>query len=191
MELVFIRHGQGYHTLNLPESLQLMDSPLTDQGIKQAISLREIFPLSNKDIIVISPIRRTLQTAFIWSKGIECKKIVNPLVSPRMFPQKTKWSTLPCDKMMDSKLIEKEFPDFTLEGNWSTELWSEGINTISEEGFSILGEKFIEWCKQQNTETIYIVSHDGTITSYRQLLSGQRLSRKDFPKETGWIRIKI
>jgi broad specificity phosphatase PhoE len=191
MELVFIRHGQGYHTLNLPESLQLRDSPLTDQGIKQAISLREIFPLSNKDIIVISPIRRTLQTAFIWSKGMECKKIVNPLVSPRMFPQKTKWSTLPCDKMMDSKLIEKEFPDFTLEGNWSTELWSEGINTISEEGFSILGEKFIEWCKQQNTETIYIVSHDGTITSYRQLLSGQRLSRKDFPEETGWIKIKI
>ncbi|MFD2680847.1 histidine phosphatase family protein [Bacillus seohaeanensis] len=191
MELVFIRHGQGYHTLNLPESLQLRDSPLTDQGIKQAISLRETFPLTNKDIIVISPIRRTLQTAFIWSKGMECKKIVNPLVSPRMFPQKTKWSTLPCDKMMDSKLIEKEFPDFTLEGNWSTELWSEGINTISEEGFSILGEKFIEWCKQQNTETIYIVSHDGTITSYRQLLSGQRLSRKDFPEETGWIKIKI
>jgi broad specificity phosphatase PhoE len=191
MELIFIRHGQGYHTLNLPESLQLMDSPLTDQGVKQAISLREIFPLSNKDIIVISPIRRTLQTAFIWSKGIECKKIVNPLVSPRMFPQKTKWSTLPCDKIMDSKLIEKEFPDFTLEGNWSTELWSEGINTISEKDFSVLGKKFIEWCKQQNTEKIYIVSHDGTITSYRQFLSGQRLSRKDFPEETGWIRIEV
>jgi broad specificity phosphatase PhoE len=40
VELVFIRHGQGEHTLNLPDSLQIQDPPLTKEGVYQAQSLQ-------------------------------------------------------------------------------------------------------------------------------------------------------
>jgi broad specificity phosphatase PhoE len=72
MELVFIRHGQGEHTLDIPSSLQIEDPLLTNKGVEQAKLLRNQIPLTNKDIIIISPIRRMLETAFIWSENIDC-----------------------------------------------------------------------------------------------------------------------
>lgn len=189
MELIFIRHGQGQHTVDTPESLQIKDLLLTPKGKEQAKLLRNNFPLSDKDIVVVSPIRRTLQTASLWCKDISCVKLVNPLVSPRMFPQNPDYSTLPCDEIMEQHKIKNEFSSFVLKRNLSYDLWSKGINTISEDEFNVLGKRFVSWCKQQSKEKVYIVSHDGTITSYRQLLSGKKLSRYDFPKETGWVSL--
>jgi broad specificity phosphatase PhoE len=189
MEFIFIRHGQGEHTLDLPNSLQIADPALTKEGIKQARFLREQFPLSEKDILVISPIRRTLQTALYWSEDIKCTKIVSPLVSPRMFPQNPAWRILPCDMILDKEKIKIEFPNFQVKENLPSELWSDGINTMPENKFKTLAENFIEWCKKQSTKRIFIVSHDGTITSYRQIISGKNLTRDDFPKETGWFQI--
>lgn len=58
---------------------------------------------------------------------------------------------------------------------------------LPENEFIKLAEKFIIWCKKLQRERVYIVSHDGTITSYRQIISGKNLTREDFPKETGWF----
>ncbi|WP_099159591.1 histidine phosphatase family protein [Virgibacillus ndiopensis] len=190
MDLIFIRHGQGQHTLEPPNSLHIKDPSLTNEGIDQAKLLRKNIPLSDTDLVVISPIRRTLQTAFIWSEGIRCKKIVSPMVSPRMFPQKKEWKTLPCDVIMDRKEIKNEFPDFIIEKNSTNDLWIQGINSTSEDEFKTIGKRFIQWCKLQSKEKIYVVSHDGTITSYRQLLSNQTFTRKDFPKEAGWVNLR-
>ncbi|CAM3984219.1 histidine phosphatase family protein [Mesobacillus zeae] len=188
MELIFIRHGQGEHTLDLPASLQLMDPGLTKDGVSQAKSLQTQFTLAESDIVIVSPIRRTLQTAYIWSNDINCKKIVSPLVSPRMFPQNPKWKTLPCDRILNKKVIKGAYPTFTIDEGLPEELWSSGINTMPEQEFNVLAESFLEWCRSQSVERIYVVSHDGTITSYRQFISGKRLTRKDFPKETGWFK---
>lgn len=189
MELVFIRHGQGEHTLDIPSSLQINDPSLTPKGVKQAKLLRNNIPLTNKDIIFISPIRRTLQTAFIWSENIDCRKIVSPLVSPRMFPILPEKESLPCDKIIDLEIIKKDYPTFEIDMNIPLDLWTDGINIIPESKFKKIAEVFISYCKLLQKEKIYIVSHDGTITSYRQLISGQSLSRKDFPHETGWFQI--
>jgi broad specificity phosphatase PhoE len=161
---------------------------LTNDGVYQAKSLRTQFPLSESDIVVISPIRRTLQTACIWSKDIKCKKIVSPLVSPRMFPQNLEWKTLTCDRILYKKVIKEDYPTFTIDEGLPEELWSSGINTIPEQEFNVLAESFLEWCRSQSIERIYVVSHDGTITSYRQFIGGIKLTRKDFPKETGWFK---
>lgn len=190
MEIIFIRHGKGEHTLDLPASLQLTDPGLTIYGVSQAKSLRSQFTLTERDIVIISPIRRTLQTAYIWSEDINCRKIVSPIVSPRMFPQNPEWKTLPCDKILNKKVIKEEYPIFTIDEGLPKELWSSGINTMPEHEFNVLAESFLEWCKSQSIERIYVVSHDGTITSYRQFISGKKLTRKDFPKETGWFKIE-
>lgn len=189
MDLVFIRHGQGEHTLDMPKSLLIKDPSLTPKGEKQATLLRNQVPLTNDDIIFISPTRRTLRTAFIWSENIDCHKIVSPLVSPRLFPLLPDKSTLPCDKILDLEIIQKDFPTFEIDINVPLDLWSNGINVIPENKFIQIAEQFIINCKLLQKEKIYIVSHDGTITSYRQLISGHNLSRKDFPSETGWFQI--
>ena len=189
MDLLFIRHGQGEHTLDIPKSLQIKDPALTPKGQKQAKLLRNQFPLTSEDII--SPIRRTLQTAYIWSENIDCRKIVSPLVSPRIFPlcPFPNKSTLPCDKIIDLEIIKKDFSTFEIETYATQDLWSNGINVIPENKFIKIAEDFIKNCKLLQKEKIYIVSHDGTINAYRQLISGQNLSRKDFLPETGWFQI--
>ena len=190
MELIFIRHGQGEHTLFLPKSLNHPDPSLTQNGIEQAKMLRNQFPLSEDDVLLISPIRRTLQTALIWSEGVRCQRIVTPLVSPRIFPQKKEWSsTLPCDVILTKDKILNEFTDFHLVEDLSLELWKKGINTLPEKEFNSIAEMFLMRCRKLGKEKIYIVSHDGTITSYRQYITGNKLSREDFPKETGWFTV--
>ncbi len=189
MDLVFIRHGEGEHTLNIPSSLHIEDPSLTVKGINQAKLLRNKIPLNNKDIVFISPIKRTLETALIWSNNIDCRLIVSPLVSPRIFPIRPGCSTLPCDKIMDLDIISNSYPTFEIDYKAPRKTWIEGINTLPEKQFKKLAEAFIVNCKRLQREKIYIVSHDGTITSYREMISGQRLSRNDFLQETDWFQI--
>lgn len=191
MELVFIRHGQGEHTLDLPKSLHNPDPVLTEEGIIQAKTLKNHFPLSESDVIIVSPIRRTLQTAQIWSEGIKCQKIISPLVSPRMFPQNPEWHTLPCDEILTKEIIKDDFNDFYLEEELSYEWWLKGINKLPEKEFEVIAEGFLEWCKHIGNKKIYIVSHDGTITSYRQIITGRKLNRNDFPKESGFLKVNL
>ncbi len=191
MELIFIRHGEGEHTLNIPNSLQASDPVLTNEGINQAKLLRTQLPLLKEVILVISPLRRALQTAHYWSEGINCKKLVNPLVSPRIFPQVSDGRTLPCDELLDRQKISDEFPNVQIEEKLPEELWANGINNLPQQNFNQLAKQFLDWCSQQETQKIYVISHDGTITSYRQFITGNKLTRDDFPKETGWFNIQI
>jgi broad specificity phosphatase PhoE len=64
---MFVRHGQGFH--NSEDNLTLFDAELTDQGISEAVKAGEaIVETSNKlgkwpNLVVVSPLTRTLQTA--------------------------------------------------------------------------------------------------------------------------------
>ncbi|MDP5274145.1 histidine phosphatase family protein [Chengkuizengella axinellae] len=184
MEIVFIRHGQGEHTLNPPNSLKIMDANITDKGRVQAKALFETYPLNQQDLIIVSPTRRTIQTALYWSKTIECEIIVHPAVGPRMFPMLPASRAFPCDQLLSKEKIEVDFPQVSIyQVNSIT--WEQGINTLSEEEFTAIAEDFMEWCIELNKSRLFIVSHDGTITSYRQFLGESNLTRKDFLGETG------
>ncbi|QKX52852.1 histidine phosphatase family protein (plasmid) [Planococcus glaciei] len=184
MELIFIRHGQGEHTTNLPESLQLGHPSLTVQGRLQAENLKSTLPLTREDILIVSPTLRTLQTASIWSENIECNKVVHPLAAPRIFPTRLAAKTLPCDELLDLERVQDEFPSFVPVPNLASSLWSTGINVLPDNEFNLLIEDFIDFCRSFQRKKIYIVTHDGTITSYRQNISGQQLTREDFLQET-------
>lgn len=189
VELIFIRHGQGEHTLDLPGSLHVKNPSLTVNGINQAKLLRKKILLTDDDIIFISPIRRTLETALIWTKNIDCRKIVSPLISPRIFPARTNGKTLPCDEIIDLETIKRDYPDLELDKNVSSYLWREGINTMPDSEYNKIAHEFIASLKLLKRNKIYVVSHDGTITAYRQFITGCSLSREDFLDETGWFEI--
>ena len=74
MKIVFVRHGEGEHTRDLPSSLKVLHPPLTDEGRNQAKLLQCNVPLQEADILIASPTLRTLQTATIWSAKVACQK---------------------------------------------------------------------------------------------------------------------
>ncbi|WP_020060888.1 histidine phosphatase family protein [Bacillus sp. 123MFChir2] len=191
MKLIFVRHGEGEHTNNLPHSLQMVHPSLTDKGREQALALREKLPLCESDILIASPTIRTLQTAALWSEQVACRRVVHPYISPRIFPYLEGARTLPCDKMLSQKSIQQLFPQFLIAEEHNEGLWRNGINTIVESAFCKAASSFIEWCKTLETSRVVIVSHDGTITAYRQYIVKQVLTREDFLEETGVYEIKL
>ncbi|MCP1125259.1 histidine phosphatase family protein [Bacillus sp. 3103sda1] len=191
MKLIFVRHGEGDHTKDLPNSLRINHPILTDRGEEQAVSLRGKFPLRESDILITSPTVRTLQTAALWSGQVACMKIAHPYISPRIFPYREGARTLPCDQMLSQNNIQQLFPEFLLAEERNEELWSNGINTISEFEFCTAAHSFIEWCKTLQVSRVIIVSHDGTITAYRQYVMKQVLTREDFLEETGMYEIQL
>lgn len=191
MELIFIRHGQSEHTLSIPESLHLRHPSLTRKGRSQAELLRSRLPLSSADVLLVSPTLRTLQTALIWSGNVKCVRMVHPFVAPRIFPARLFSTTLACDELLDLVRIQNEFPSFVTALDISSPSWTTGINILAEVEFNLLAEEFISFCRSFNRERIYIVTHDGTITSYRQKNTGRQLTRDDFLQETEWYRLIV
>ncbi|KAB2444833.1 histidine phosphatase family protein [Bacillus luti] len=191
MKLVFVRHGEGEHTKDLPASLQILNPSLTDEGRDQAGLIQFNVPLQETDILIASPTLRTLQTATTWSEKVACQKIIHPYVSPRIFPYREGARTLPCDRIVNQEMITKLFPHFSIEKSANKQLWMEGINIISENRFQQIVEEFLIWCYELRAERICIVSHDGTITAYRQYLQKVVLTRSDFLKETGIYEMDV
>ncbi|MEF7657051.1 histidine phosphatase family protein [Bacillus thuringiensis] len=191
MKLVFVRHGEGEHTKDLPASLQVLHPSLTDEGKNQAGFIQFDVSLQETDILIASPTLRTLQTATIWSEKVVCQKIVHPYVSPRIFPYREGAKTLPCDHILDQEIITNLFPHFSIEKSTNKQLWTEGINTISENCFRQIVDEFLLWCYELGAERVCIVSHDGTITAYRQYLQKVVLTRSDFLRETGIYEMDV
>ncbi|CAM3636102.1 histidine phosphatase family protein [Marinicrinis lubricantis] len=190
MEIIFIRHGQGEHTLQPPASLNTVDPSLTEYGICQARQLSIRYRLTKDDLIIASPTRRTIQTALYWKDHTECPVLLHVAVGPRMFPLLPVSQAFPCDTSLSKLQLQNEFPNLRIYESAYTS-WDAGINAIDEALFSQVAHQFIEWCLGWNKERIYIVSHDGTITSYRTFLGEASLTRKDFLGETGSYCIQI
>ncbi|MFI8707510.1 histidine phosphatase family protein [Bacillus sp. NPDC077411] len=191
MNLIFVRHGEGEHTNNLPDSLRMEHPSLTNKGREQALALREQLPLRESDILIASPAVRTLQTAALWSEQVACRKFVHPYISPRIFPYREGARTLPCDKILSQKDVQQLFSQFLLAEEQNEMLWRNGVNTIAGPAFCKAASSFIEWCKTLEASRVVIVSHDGTITAYRQYVMKQVLTREDFLEETGVYEIQL
>ncbi|WP_240765083.1 phosphoglycerate mutase family protein [Paenibacillus dendritiformis] len=98
MEIIFIRHGQGEHNLNVPERLNIIHPHLTSKGKDQVGSLRSIFGFMYNDLFVVSPTIRTIETVNILIGEMSLpRKYISPMAGPRMFPQHPEWNTLPSD----------------------------------------------------------------------------------------------
>lgn len=98
MEIIFIRHGQGEHNLNVPERLNIIHPHLTSKGKDQVGSLRSIFGFMYNDLFVVSSTIRTIETVNILIGEMSLpRKYISPMAGPRMFPQHPEWNTLPSD----------------------------------------------------------------------------------------------
>jgi broad specificity phosphatase PhoE len=181
VELIFIRHGHGEHLLDYPNRLDVPHPGLTGYGIQQIIQLRDQFPLTIDDIIIVSSTKRTIQTAQLLTRNH--KFYVSPYVGPRMFPQSPTSNFYKCDRIYTKEEMEEHYRELSIL-DFGLNEWGEGINRIDQNLFEAYGMELLEWCHAKGKRTI-IVSHDGTITNYRKLLGEKGLTRQDFLGEAG------
>ena len=88
MNFYVIRHGQtDYNRLNIYQGQK--DIPLNDTGINQAremtIKLKEIVSEKNINAIIVSPLKRAIQTAEMISNFFNIKLIICDGIKERSF----------------------------------------------------------------------------------------------------------
>ncbi|WP_051318279.1 GNAT family N-acetyltransferase [Cohnella thermotolerans] len=192
MEIVFIRHGQGEHNLPVPDRLNMAHPRLTAEGRRQVSLLRGLFAFSDRELLIISPTVRTIETANLLTEGIERpRKFITPLVGPRIFPYKPEWKTFVCDEHLMLEEVAAYDSSFIALDTANGGLWTEGINETEESRFEQRGRSFIRRLGTQRANRAFIVTHDGTITSYRKLLGERDLTRTDFLGEAGCYSIRF
>merc|ERR1719491_2040245 len=85
-KLCFVRHGQALHNV-CNANLQTADNPLTDEGLVQCKHARDSWAgqtFAAADLVVVSPLRRALQTAArLNGDTVDGRFLVTPLCTER------------------------------------------------------------------------------------------------------------
>ncbi|KAF4434119.1 Histidine phosphatase superfamily clade-1 [Fusarium acutatum] len=151
-----VRHGQAVH--NLGEAYNVLpDTDLTPLGQEQARGLISKCPkLANVDLIVSSPLRRTLQTTLLaFSSQLECGLQIVALAEVQEV------SDMNCDTGSDLSLIKTEFQqqpvDFSLvEPGWQIKegKWAPAVGSIEERARAAR-----QWLSERPESEIVVVTH--------------------------------
>ncbi|PMD51838.1 phosphoglycerate mutase-like protein [Hyaloscypha bicolor E] len=168
--VILIRHAQALH--NVAQDYHLHDPPLSDLGFgpqcdELAKYLQTEVPIAQKvDLIVISPMRRTLQTAqqglgWLMERGV-------PVILRAEWQEN---SDKPCDTGTDISVMEKEWHQFdwlSVDPEYPTKT---GLYAFSKEGLTQRGIAARKWLRDRPEKVIAVVSHSGFLrvgVSYRQ-----------------------
>lgn len=154
-----VRHAQGYHNLTTANH-HMHDPLLTPYGEQQCSDLQQTFPNQDSiDLIVASPIKRTLHTALLsFSDNIE-KKGLKVIALPEL--QET--SDLPCDTGSEREELEKEF------AGKSVDLGLVSVGWNCKRGRWAPQSRAIErrardarlWLQGRSEQNIVVVTHGG------------------------------
>ena len=162
--ILCIRHGRAFHNVlsdkigekafSLKESF---DAPLVEEGILQAKELGENSKqLKNIDIVFVSPLTRTLQTAEnIFEKNQKVKIVA--LDKIKEFPQGIDI----CNKRRNRIELKEKFKkvDFSLLDSDSDQMWREDRYEKVDELKERIDE-FKKFVMNENDNNIAIVSHN-------------------------------
>ncbi|KAI9201388.1 hypothetical protein LWI28_022691 [Acer negundo] len=178
--LHLVRHGQGIHNVEGEKgnhvllSDELFDAHLSPLGRQQVDNLRKQIQscgLSKKiDLVITSPMSRTLQTALgvFGSEGHSmtvnekngAKSTLNgpPIVAVELCRERM--GLHPCDKRGNISEYQSNFPviDFKLVESEDDILWKADTRETLEE-VADRGKKFIKWLWTRQEKEIAVVSH--------------------------------
>ena len=158
-----VRHAQGLHNLNA-ENTKIHDPDLTPLGEQQCVELQKKFPHHHGvDLIVSSPIRRTLYTALLsFEDDIKTKQLT--IIA---LPDLQETSDLPCDTGSSPSHLANEFAsyqiDFThVQPGWNVKTGKWGPD---KEAITKRAQDAREWLAKRPEKEIVVVTHG----SYRSL----------------------
>lgn len=152
-----VRHAQGYHNLS-NENTKIHDPLLTPKGMEQCAELQKHFPHhQGVDLIVSSPIRRTIDTS-LQSFGNTIKTKGLTIIA---LPEVQETSALPCDTGSNPEVLATEFAgepvDFSLVHpgwNFKTGKWAPDQKAIAQRALEAR-----EWLFQRPENEIVVVTH--------------------------------
>ena len=67
-DIVFLRHGEGEHNVKA-RGFEVADAPLTARGRVQAQEVASLADVAGVDLVLVSPLRRTVETAVLAFPG--------------------------------------------------------------------------------------------------------------------------
>ena len=162
--ILCIRHGRAVHNVLCDEIgeeayflKESYDAPLVEEGILQAKELgKNSKQLKNIDIVFVSPLTRTLQTAESIFKKNQIVRIV-ALDKMKEFPQGIEI----CNKRRNRIELKEKFKkvDFSLLDSDSDQMWREDRYEKVEELKERIDE-FKKFVMNENDNNIAIVSHN-------------------------------
>lgn len=156
----FVRHGECVaNTKGVIAGLG-DDSPLTDQGIIQAKETAKKLKGIKFNLIISSPMSRTVRTTKIIIEELDLK---SDMIAKPEFSEK--------DVGEFTGRPKEEYFAFEASGGEAGETTTEMQNRVN------LG---LEWLQQQTFENALVVTHNGTIRMIRTVL--EKLPAKDFAK---------
>ncbi|KAI2620031.1 phosphoglycerate mutase-like protein [Hypoxylon sp. NC1633] len=157
--LILTRHAQAEHNVDLDYSIH--DAPLTPLGKKQAASLPQLIPdlQQEADLIVSSPLKRTLQTTYLgYAPAIE------RLGGPKnvvLLPQAQECNALPCDTGSSRATLEAD-PEFAvfdlapLTPDWTSKT---GFWAASAEALANRAREVRRFLRDRPERTVVLVAH--------------------------------
>ena len=185
--IYLIRHGHSLHNdlytklgmsaFTLPE---VTDSPLTQNGIKQADLLRRTFD-KDIDLILVSPLSRALQTAHIVFGQSDIPIICEEFLREYPLGHQT------CNKRSDIEVMKIQYPriQFNIESNKDI-FWKHTPETMDELNTRI--EKTKEYLLNLSEKKIAIVGHSSFIGQLKDnhikyIENGEKELQHCFPYE--------
>ncbi|KAI1458011.1 phosphoglycerate mutase-like protein [Annulohypoxylon moriforme] len=184
--LFLTRHAQAEHNVDLDYSIP--DAPLTPLGKKQAASLSRLIPDLQKeaDVIISSPLRRTLQTTYLgYAPAIER---LGGLKNVVVLPQAQECNDLPCDTGSSKEVLEKdpEFAVFDLAPvtpDWNSKkgFWAPSTEALTERARWV--RKFLRDRPEKN---IVLVSHGDIL---RRITARPGRGTSEYPWRNAEVRI--
>ncbi|KAL1960115.1 hypothetical protein VTO42DRAFT_287 [Malbranchea cinnamomea] len=157
-----VRHAQGYHNLT-PANHVIHDPLLTPHGETQCKNLLANFPYHDDvDLVVASPLRRTLYTALLAFEKPIREKGLKVIALPDL--QET--SDVPCDLGSDLAALETEVreKDLPVDLSLVTEGWndkSKGRYAPTTPAIAARAREARRWLKARPEKNIVVVSHGG------------------------------
>ncbi|KAB2571557.1 Histidine phosphatase superfamily clade-1 [Lasiodiplodia theobromae] len=183
--LILIRHAEALH--NVDKDYSIPDPVLSQLGLQQCTELRDhlrqgkerpqVSELAERaELIVVSPMRRTLQTALLGLDWLVEKGV--PLRPDAGWQEN---SDKPCDTGSPVSVLQKEFPsvDFQTVDPIYPEKVEPATNpyAFSRRAVVARGQTCLEWLHKRPEKVIVVVSHSGFL---RCSVSQRRYANADY-----------
>lgn len=155
MKVYYVRHGESEANVANMVAGSGYNSPLTDNGRDQARKAGQELKDKNIDLIVCSPLQRTVDTATLIAEqiGYDPKKIVqNVLLTERNM----------------GTLEQKPYDEYV--EAMKKGVHYEGMETRKE--MVVRADKALTWVKSLKGKNVVLVSHGGTGRAIRAVVEG-------------------
>jgi broad specificity phosphatase PhoE len=171
--IYYIRHFEALHNV-LPYNYALVDPVLSPLGQSQAAgTIEALKDIPSIDLIVCSPLTRTLQTYLLLTNADEDRRRIPLIIHPDLQEKCSE----PCDTGRPIVELKRDFPSLieqlnVFETTFGDDDWRDKLNPASRYSPSRVDERartMLRWLLDRPEEHLVVVSHNLMLKTIFQL----------------------